>query len=243
MERIRIMGFRWRTVTVFLVTGILLLGCSGQENQAQKYYDMGKYDIALNAANKILTKDKDNVEMALLVWKIQVVAQYCDDAKSVELACSLIREKASPYGDRVIPYLKESLQEAKGCIKLFVVYTIGDVNSPEVFPILKEVAIGNMGPLEEGSITKEEIQGAALITLGQRGEEEAYQLMLDGAQSENGTLRSMATEALGYVGDESTVVLLEELLEDPYIENGKRPVALAASRSLKMITGNDYEVE
>ncbi len=237
------MGSILRAVTGFLALALLLSGCSGQEDQAQKYYEMEKYDVALNVANKVLTRDKDNARMALLVWKIQILTQYCEDAKSVELACSLIREKASHYGDRVIPFLVEALGEKRACVKLFAVYTLGDVQSPEIFPILKEVALGNVGQLEDGSITKEVIQGAALITLGQRGEKEAYQLMLDATRSENGTLRAMATEALGYIGDESTIALLEELLKDPYIEDGKRPVAVAASRSLKMITGKDYEVK
>jgi HEAT repeat protein len=67
--------------------------------------------------------------------------------------------------------------------------------------------------------------------------------MVEATKSENGDLRAMATEALGYIGDEDTVPLLEELLEDPYTVAGKRKVAVAASRSLKMITGKEYGID
>jgi len=204
---------------------------------------MGKYEAALNVAKDVLAKNKDNPDMATLVWKIQIVTQFCDDIQSLEYACSSIREKAASYGDRILPPLKNAIKEEKGCVKLFAVYILGNIDSPEVYPILSEVAKGRVEPLEEGgTITKEMIQGGALITLGQRGNKEAYQLMLDATKSESGQLRMMATEALGYVGDESTISVLEELLNDNYTVGGKRPVAIAASRSLKMITGKDYEI-
>ena len=103
--------------------------------------------------------------------------------------------------------------------------------------------MGHVDPLKDGSsITREMIQGGALVTLGQRGNKEAFPLMIDATKSESGELRALATEALGYVGDESTIPILEKLLKDPFTSGGKRTVALAASRSLKMITGKDYEV-
>ncbi len=227
-----------------LLAGALLSGCSGDRGQAQKYYEMGEYEAALSMANKALKRNKDDVEMAALIWKIQIVTQFCNDVQSVEYACSSIRGMALPYGDRVLPVLRSALQEEKGCIKLFAVYIAGNIDSPDVYSMLSEIAAGNIGPLEEGgSITKEMIQGSALVTLGQRGNKEAFPLMMESARSDNGMLRAMATEAIGYVGDEETVPFLEGLLDDNYSVGGERPVAVAASRSLKMITGKDYEID
>ena len=156
----------------------------------------------------------------------------------------MIREKAAPFGDRILPSLEEALEEHKGCIQLMAVYTIGNLDSPRVDSILTEVAKGNGAPLgEEGAISREYIQGAALVTLGQRGNKEAYPLMIKAAGSDNGTLRVKAVEALGYVGDESTLPFLQDMLKDPYTVAGKRVVAVAASRSLKLITGRDYPIE
>jgi len=227
-----------------LLMGFILSGCSGEGGQAQKYYEMGEYEAALTMANKALKRDKDDVEMAALIWKIQIVTQFCEDVKSVEYACSSIREMALPYGERVLPVVRKALQEEKGCIKLFAVLIAGNIDSPEVYPILAELAEGKVGPLEEGgSITREMIQGGALVTLGQRGNKEAFQLMVDATRSDSGELRAMATEAIGYVGDEEAVPFLEGLLNDDFSTGGERTVAVAASRSLKMITGNDYEID
>ncbi len=234
---------RYPTTILFSVL-LVFLGCSSEIDQAQKYYQMGKYDAALNVANKVLARDKDNAEIATLVWKIQIITQYCDDVKKVEYACSSIREMAVPYGDRILEPLKQSLREEEGCIKLFAVYILGNLDSPEVYSVLSEIAMGNVDPLKEGgSISREMIQGGALVTLGQRGDRDAFPLMVDATKSESGELRAMATEALGYVGDETTLPILEALLKDPYTAGGKRTVALAAARSLKMITGKDYQVK
>jgi hypothetical protein len=231
-------------ITILFLVLLLYAGCSSEIDQAQKYYEMGKYDAALNVANKVLAKDKENAEIAAIVWKIQIITRYCDDVRKVEYACSSIREMAVPYGNRIFEPLKRALQEEEGCIKLFAVYILGNVDNPEVYPILSEIATGNIKPLKEGSsISREIIQGGALVTLGQRGNKEAFPLMVEATKSENGELRAMATEALGYVGDESTIPILEELLSDPYTSAGKRTVALAASRSLKMITGEDYKID
>ena len=231
-------------IVILFSIPLLFTGCTNEVDQAQKYYQMGRYETALNVAKKVLEKDKENAEVAALIWKIQIITRYCDDVESVEYACSSIREMAVPYGERIIEPLREALGEDEGCIKLFAVYILGNVDSPQVYPILSEIAAGHVGPLKEGSrITAEVIQGGALITLGQRGDKEAYQMMLDATKSESGDLRAMATEALGYVGDESTIPVLEELLKDPYTAGGKRTVAIAASRSLKLLTGKDYEVE
>ncbi len=231
-------------ITILFSVLLLYAGCSSEIDQAQKYYEMGKYDAALNVANKVLAKDRENAEVAALVWKIQIITRYCDDVRKVEYACSSIREMAVPYGNRILEPLKRALKEEEGCIKLFAVYILGNVDSPEVYPILSEIATGNIEPLKEGSsISREMIQGGALVTLGQRGDKVAFPLMVEATKSENGELRAMATEAMGYVGDESTIPILEELLSDPYTVAGKRTVALAASRSLKMITGEDYEID
>jgi hypothetical protein len=232
------------TFAGLLFVNLLVIGCSSESDQAERYYEMDKYEAALNVANKILAKDKDNAEMAVLVWKIQVAGQFCDDEHSVEMACSLIREKAKPFGSRIIAPLKEGLQEERGCVQLMAVYTLGNIDDPQVYPILSEVAEGKGADVRKrGSITKEVVQGAALVTLGQRGNKEAYPLMLDAARSQSGVLRAKAAEALGYIGDERTVTFLEGLLKDKYTVGGKRPVAIAASRSLKMITGKDYPVD
>ncbi len=230
-------------ISVIFSAVVIFAACSSESNQARKFYQMGRYDAALNVAKDILARDKDDMEMATMVWKIQIITQFCDNVKSVEYACSLIREKASPYGTAIVPSLKDALQEEKGCIKLFAVYILGNIDSPEVFPILSKIAEGQIEPIEEGgAITKEMVQGGALITLGQRGNKEAYPIMIDATKSESGELRTMATEALGYIGDENTIPVLEELLNDDYTAGGNRTVAIAASRSLKMITGKDYEI-
>jgi hypothetical protein len=227
---------------LLLMLLVLLSACSGEVDEARKYYSMGKYEAALNVANRALKKDRGDPDMAALVWKIQIRMQYCSDVASVEMACSLIREKAVPFGVRIIPALREALQEEEGCIKLFAIYTLGNIDSPEVPEILSAAAAGDFGPLKDGTISGDMIRGAALITLGQRGDKDAYPLMVEAARSESGDLRAMATEALGYVGDENTVPLLEELLDDPYSVGGERKVAVAATRALKMITGKDYEI-
>jgi HEAT repeat protein len=238
-----IMKISLRIASIIFSAVVIFASCSSEVKQAQKYYQMGRYEAALNVAKDVLARDEDDVDMAILVWKIQIITQFCDNVKSVEYACSLIREKSAPYGTVILSPLKDALQEEKGCIKLFAVYILGNVDSPEVFPILSEVAGGQIGPLEEGgAITREMIQGGALITLGQRGNTEAYSLMMEAIKSESGELRSMATEALGYIGDENTIPVLEELLNDDYTVGGNRTVAIAASRSLKMITGKDYEI-
>jgi hypothetical protein len=129
---------------------LLLVGCTSESDQAQKYYEMGQYEAALNVANKALKRDRQNAEMAAIVWKIQILTQYCDDVRSVEMACSLIREKIAPFGDQILPSLRNALQEEKGCIKLFAVYTLGNMDSPEVTPLISDVAAGDFGVLEDG---------------------------------------------------------------------------------------------
>ncbi len=219
-----------------LLAGSLLSGCSGDRGQAQKYYQMGEYEAALNMANKALKRDKDDVEMAALIWKIQIVTQFCDDVKSVEYACSSIRGMALPYGDRILPVLRSALQEEKGCIKLFAVYIAGNIDSPEVYSMLSEIAAGNIGPLEEGgSMTKEMIQGSALVTLGQRGNKEAFPLMMESARSDDGMLLAMVTVALGYVGVEEKVLFFEGLLYDDYRCVGEIQVYVADARCRLMV--------
>jgi HEAT repeat protein len=229
-------------ILVFLVT--LTASCTKPTDQAENYYNLGKYDLAFKMANQAYTQDKTNVRAAIILWKSQIAARNCTSQNVVANAYSSIREAVANWDERIIKPLEEALNDRRGCVRLFAVYALGDLPYDSAAKLLLNIVNGGLSePEEPGMITGDVIRGEAALVLGKRAYKDAFESIVKMTQSENGLLRAKAAEALGYMRDERAVDVLKGMLKDEYSEDGKRIVAESARSSLKLLTGEEYEIE
>jgi HEAT repeat protein len=224
---------RYRVLITLLV---ILAGCSRSTDQAEEYYRLGKYDLAFKTANQAYTKDKTNASAAVILWKSQIAARNCSTKDVVEKAFNAIRSKISEWDETIIPPLSEALNDNKGCVRLFAVYSLGDLPFDEAADHVLDVLRGNLSPAENpGHIDMETLRGEAALILGKRVYEPAYDEIIDLTKSESGYLRARAAESLGYMGKSEAIPLLQELLDDEFTMEGRPIVADAADMSIKLL--------
>ncbi|MFQ6103202.1 MAG: HEAT repeat domain-containing protein [Candidatus Glassbacteria bacterium] len=218
--------------------------CSKPADQAEEYYNLGKYDLAFKMANQAYSKDRTDAKAAVILWKSQVATRNCGSQKVVENAYSAIRETVAKWDESIIPSLKEALSDRKGCVRLFAIYALGDLPFDQAAKLIAEVLRGGGTEAEEpGMISRDVLIGESAVVLGKRVYTEVYDYLVEMTGSESGLLRAKSAEALGYMNDMRAVDILKELLRDEYESGGKRIVAESARRSLKLLTGEEYTIE
>jgi len=234
---------KWRYCLLFFIVSFFS-SCANPADQAEEYYNMGKYDMAFKTANQAYSKDKTNPEAAVVLWKSQIAARNCGSVEIVVGAYNSIRGTITERDASIIPPLKEALGDRKGCIRLFAIYAMGDLPFDEAAEELLGVLRGNLpAEVDPGTITNEMLIGEAALVLGKRVYKPAYEDIVKMAGSDRGVWRAKAAESLGYMGDTGAVVILKELLKDDYTEGGHRVVAESARLAIKLLTGEDYEIE
>jgi hypothetical protein len=217
--------------------------CGNPADQAEEYYNMGKYDMAFKTANQAYSKDKTNSKAAMILWKSQIAARNCGSAQIVESAYNAIRGSVTERDASILSPLQEALGDKKGCIRLFAIYALGDLPFDGAAEQLVDILHGNLpDEVEPGTIKNELLIGEAALILGKRVYTPAYEDLIKMTSSEKGLWRAKAAESLGYMSDERAVERLKELLKDEYTVSDRRIVAEAASLSLKLLTGEDHVI-
>ncbi|GEM_PF-5805843 len=220
------------------------VSCTKPIDQAEEYYNLEKYDLSFKMANQAYNRDKTNAKAAVILFKSQIAAKYCNSQKIVAGAYSAIQGTVTRWDESIIAPLQEALTDRKGCIQLFAVYALGDLPFEDAGQLLLDIVRGSYPePEEPGLISKEILIGEAALVLGKRVYKGALDDLIRLTGSESGLLRAKSAEALGYLGEQQAVEPLTGLLKDQYSVGGERIVAEAARVSLKLLTDEDYSIE
>lgn len=234
---------KWSSCLLFIIVSFFF-SCSNPADQAAEYYNMGKYDLAFKTASQAYSKDNNNAEAAVILWKSQIAARNCGSAEIVERAYGAIRGSLTERDASILPPLKETLADKKGCVRLFAIYAMGDLPFDEAAEELLGILRGNLPPeVEPGAITNEMLIGETALILGKRVYKPAYEDIVKMTGSDKGLWRAKAAESLGYMGNTGAVDILKELLKDDYTENGHKIVAESARLAIKLLTGEDHAID
>ncbi|MBN2288427.1 MAG: HEAT repeat domain-containing protein [Candidatus Glassbacteria bacterium] len=234
MLKIKIIG------ALILLTGLLLAmpGCEikppaqGEKlSEVEQLYDQENYKDAMNVARYNLKDDPKDPASVITVWKIQML-QGSDTKLYAQQLFKAVRERLPEFGSDLIPYLGRGLtKDENNPVRLFCLLCLTEL--PETASseqIAKVLEPGYTLGAKTSDVILDDLQVEAALMLGMRRYTPAYEGIVALTGSGNAATRGEAVMALGYLGDQRALPVLEELTKNS-------EVAAKADSAIALIKG------
>ncbi len=213
------MILRFGSVLLFiLAAGILALGCSvsapaGSElSEVEKLYDQVQYKNAMNVARYNLGKDVGDLASITTVWKVQLV----QGGKTFDYAQQFYyqaQETVKKTGPGVVPFMGRALhKDPYNTVRLFALYALAEFDDSVSTNYLAKIfepdyALG----LKSSDVTLEFLKADAVQVLVGRGYEGMFDEVVKLAESSDPDIMAKAVSALGVIGGQKALPVLEEV--------------------------------
>ena len=226
-------------LTTLLISMIFVLaGCEisppsqGEKlSEVEQLYNQGNFKDAMNVARYNLKNGKKDPASVVTVWKTQVL-QGTKSKVYVQQLFKAVKERVPEFGNPMIPFLgRGMLDDAHNPVRLFCLLCLGelpDVSSSGLIAGVFDPGY-TMGD-KPSDITLDYLRSEAALILGKRKYSQVYEGIVALTGSEDGETRGNAAMALGYLGDQRALPILEELKKD-------KDVAEKADSAIALIKG------
>ena len=202
-------------------------------SEIEQMYNQGNYKDAMNVARYNLKNNPQDPASVVTVWKVQVL-QGTKSKVYVQQMFKAVRERLSDFGNPIILYLGRGMtDDASNPVRLFCLLCLGEL--PEVSSseqIVKVLDPGYTLGNKPSDITLGYLQGEAALILAMRRYTEAFEGIAALTGSEDEECRGKAAMALGYLGDQRALPILEKLTGDQ-----SKTVAAKADSAIAFIKG------
>jgi hypothetical protein len=205
-------------VSIFLASVILAVGCSvsvpekNQLSEVEKLYDQQQYKNAMNVARFNLGKDGGDLASITTVWKVQLI----QGGKTIDYAQQFYfqaQEMIKKTGPELVPYMGLTLlKDPYNTVRLFALYALAEFNDSLSTDYLARVfepdyALG----LKSSDVTLEFLKSEAVQVLSGRGYEGIFDDAVELAKSSDPDIMAKAVSALGAIGGQKALPILEEI--------------------------------
>jgi len=234
--------FRYLRFSSIILSLLIVTGCDLSVKQQEKLteveqlYNQEQYQNAMNVARFNLSKNPQDLASIVTVWKIQVL-QGTKSTEYVQQFYSQARERVLDYGEKLIPYLGRALAEDPyNTVRLFALYCLSEfedtLSSRYLAKVLEpDYELGR----KPSNVTLDLLRTEAAMILGKRKYTPAFDGIVALTKNPDGEVRATAAMALGFLGDERALPVLEELRKDNYTVGGSRWVAEMADSAIARI--------
>ncbi|MCE5271588.1 HEAT repeat domain-containing protein [bacterium] len=217
-------------VRSFCLVGLLALisGCMSAPQKAkltevEELYQQGQYQNAMSVARYNINNHENEPASIVVVWKVQVL----QGTQSVEYVQALYNEAQSrvkEFGPTLVPFLCRGLQEDPyNTVRLFCMYAMSEFDDTTATRCVSQVLdpAYTLGA-KPSDITLEFLQSEAAMVLGARKYTAAFDGIAKLAESKNLDTQNKVAQALGMLGDQRALPVLENLKKNiPPTREGK----------------------
>ena len=236
---------RYRNLQFILILFSFLLfqGCQmssqekmGKLSEVEQMYVQQRYTDAMNVARFNLNKDPKDLASIATVWKVQVL----QEAKTLDYAQQFYeqaKERVREYGPGLIPYMGRGLQgDHYNTVRLFCLYALGEFDDSTATQLIASVFEPDYTLGDKASnVTLDFIRGEAATALANRHYKPAFEGIAALLKSEDTDTRIKAVSALGFIGDQRAIPLLEELAKESLTQKDIAWMAIMADSSIARI--------
>jgi len=234
MFKIKFFGVFFLSVCMLFILG----GCEikppqqGERlSEVEQLYNQGNFKDAMSVARYNLKKNPKDPASVVTVWKVQLL----QGTKSEEYArqfFNVARQRVSDFGNALIPYLARGmLTDASNPVRLFCLLCLGDLPEPASSEAIAKVLEPDYTLGDKPSdVNLDCLRSEAALLLAVRRYSPAFEGIVALTKSEDGETRGNAAMALGYLGDQRALPILEELKKD-------KEVAARADSAIAFIKG------
>ena len=207
-------------LSLVFIGALILAGCSisapksDKLSEVEELYDQEQYQNAMNVARYNLQEGNKPGDLASIttVWKVQLV----QGGKSIDYAQQFYfqaHERIIEAGPALIPYMGRALlKDPYNTVRLFSLYALAEFNDSLSTSYIAKVfepdyTMGN----KPSDVTEEFIKSEAIVVLSGRGYTGIYDEAVKLAGSTDQELQAKAVTALGAIGGEKAIPVLEEI--------------------------------
>ena len=205
-----------------LMTVIVLAGCSvnapssDKLSEVEELYDQEQYQNAMNVARYNLQEGNKPGDMASIttVWKVQLL----QGGKTIDYAQQFYfqaKDRIVDTGPAVIPFMGKSLlKDPYNTVRLFSLYALAEFDDSLSTSYLARVFEPEytMGG-KPSDVTEEFLKSEAITVLSGRGFTGIYDEAVKLAENPDPEMQAKAVTALGAIGGEKAIPVLEALSE------------------------------
>ena len=236
-------SYRNLRIVLILFSFLLIQNCQmssqekmGKLSEVEQMYDQQRYTDAMNIARFNLNKDPKDLASIATVWKVQVL----QEAKSLDYAQQFYeqaKERVREYGPGLIPYMGRGLLgDHYNTVRLFCLYALDEFDDSTATQLIARVFEPDYTLGDKASnVTLEFIRGEAATVLANRRYKPAFEGIAALLKSEDTDTRIKAVSALGFIGDQRAIPLLEELAKESLTKKDIVWMAIMADSSIARI--------
>jgi hypothetical protein len=207
-------------LSLVLVMIVIVAGCSVEApssdklSEVEELYDQEQYQNAMNVARYNLQEGNKPGDMASIttVWKVQLL----QGGKTIDYAQQFYmqaKERIVDAGPSVVPFMgKTLLKDPYNTVRLFSLYALAEFNdSLSTSYVAKVFEPGYTMGTKPSDVTEEFLKSEAIVILAGRGYEGIFDEAVNLADNSDPEMQAKAVTALGSIGGEKSIPVLEAL--------------------------------
>ena len=233
--------FRYHLIFISL---LMVLACTvevpreGRLSEVEELYEQAQYQDAMNVARFNLSKNPKDPASVTTVWKVQVI-QGDNTIDYVQQLYFGAKEMVIDFGESSIPYMGRALMEdSYNTVRLFCLYALAEFDDSLSTSYIARVfePTYTLGA-KPSNVTLEFLRGEAATVLGNRKYTPAFEGIAALAKTDDAEIASKVAIALGTMGDERAIPILEEMSKKYAGKPNDSWVTEVAENSLKILKG------